>query len=42
MAEIPGKTYFKMDRPPAVGNFQSGSGPIDLRLIWQATLSLSF
>lgn len=41
MAEIQRKTYLEMDYFPAVGNFQSGSVPIDLCLIWQVSFSLS-
>lgn len=34
MAEILRKTYLELDHYPAVGNFQSGSDPIHLHLIW--------
>lgn len=40
MVEILGKSYLEMGRLPAVGNFQSGSGSIDLHLIWKVTFSL--
>lgn len=40
MAEFVGKTYLEMDHPLAVGNFQCGSGSIDLHLIWQGSFSL--
>lgn len=35
LAGISGKTFLKMDCFPSLGHFESGSGPINLRLIWQ-------